>query len=142
MRLTKAAEYGVRCVLVLSLKSEGQVINRREIASEMQIPEQFLSKVAQDLAKAGLIEIVQGSRGGYRMLKPAKHTTLLEVIEAINGNIFLNDCLMASDYCSRSQFCPVHKVWEKARKQLRQTLRETTFDQLAKEEINSYTKLS
>jgi DNA-binding IscR family transcriptional regulator len=36
----------------------------REIARRMDIPEQFLGKIALQLARAGVIEIVQGAKGG------------------------------------------------------------------------------
>jgi DNA-binding IscR family transcriptional regulator len=54
--------------------------------------------------------------------------SLLDVVEAVIGEIFLNDCLMRPDSCSRSHTCAVNRVWEKARNQLRDTLRENTFD--------------
>jgi Rrf2 family protein len=103
------------------------VVGRREIAREMEIPEQFLGKIAQQLARLGILEIVQGSKGGFRLLVSPARLTLLEVIEAVIGEIFLNDCLMRPDSCKRSPACAVNLVWRKARDQLRETLRESTF---------------
>ena len=60
MRLTRAGEYAVRCILYLASRGEGVVSRRKELAEAMDIPEQFLSKIAQQLARAGMIEIVQG----------------------------------------------------------------------------------
>ncbi len=134
MRLTKAGEYAVRCILYLSSQKEGAVIGRREIAQQMDIPDQFLGKIAQQLARAGLIEIIQGARGGYRLRLPPVEISLLSIVEAVIGEIFLNDCLMNSKYCLRSKVCSVNKIWEKARNQLRDTLRNVSFDQLLKEE--------
>jgi Rrf2 family iron-sulfur cluster assembly transcriptional regulator len=56
------------------------------------------------------------------------------VVEAVIGTIFLNDCLMRPESCKRSRSCSVNRVWEKAKNQLRETLKEITFDQLLKEE--------
>lgn len=134
MRLTKAGEYGIRCILYLSSFQEGLVVNRRDIAKQMDIPDQFLGKIAQQLARAGLIEIVQGAKGGYRLrLSPSK-ISLLRVVEAVIGEIFLNDCLMNSECCLRSKACSVNKIWEKARNQLRDTLDQVSFDQLLEKE--------
>ena len=130
MRLTRAGEYAVRCVLYLSLLEEGMVVGRKEIAREMDIPDQFLGKIAQQLSRAGILEIVQGPKGGFRLLISPDKMSLLDVVEAVIGEIFLNDCLMRPDSCSRSHTCAVNKVWEKARNQLRDTLRENTFDKL------------
>jgi Rrf2 family protein len=130
MRLTRAGEYAVRCMLYLCSLGEGKIGNRKQIAHQMQIPDQFLGKIAQQLAKAGLIEIVQGAKGGYRLVVPPQRLTLLSVVEAVVGEIFLNDCIVRPESCSRSATCSVHRVWEKARQRLRGTLREATFASL------------
>jgi Rrf2 family protein len=131
MRLTRAGEYAIRCALFLSMRAEGRLVKRLEIAQAMDIPEQFLGKIAQQLAKAGIIEIVQGAGGGYRLLIPPGRLTLLEVVEAVIGEIFLNDCLARPGECRRSSACAVHAVWEQARSQLRETLRRARFADLA-----------
>ncbi len=134
MRLTRAGEYAVRCALYLAAQKQGEVVTRKEIAKAMDMPDQFLGKVAQQLARAGFIEIIQGPKGGYRLLVSPKKLTLLEVVEAVTGEIFLNDCVMNPGSCLRNASCAVHLVWEKARNQLRETLREATFDKLLNEE--------
>ena len=130
MRLTRAGEYAVRCILFCAGHDFGKVVNRREVASAMQIPDQFLSKIAQQLARSGFIEIVQGPKGGYRLVKPPGDITLLDVVEAVEGEIFLNDCVMNPDSCFRNAECSVYKVWQRARDQLRDTLRQATFERL------------
>ncbi|MFZ0728297.1 MAG: Rrf2 family transcriptional regulator [Desulfobacterales bacterium] len=127
MRLTRAGEYAVRCMLYLAALETGKLALRRNIARAMDIPEQFLGKIAQQLSRAGFIDIVQGAKGGYRLVVPPHELTLLDVIEAVVGEIFLNDCVMRPASCNRSNACAVHRVWEKARSQLRDTLREATF---------------
>ncbi len=134
MRLTMAGEYGVRCVLYLSFKKFGEVVSRMEIAESMHIPAQFLSKIAQQLARAGIIEIVQGAKGGFKLLVEPKNLSLLDVIEAISGEIFLNECVIRPGVCRRSGFCSINKVWEEARDSLRSILKKATFETLIKEE--------
>ena len=136
MRLTRAGEYAVRCVLFLSAQGQGVVCRRKQIASAMEIPDQFLGKIAQQLAHAGIIEVVQGSRGGLRLVASPEKVTLLDVVEAVIGEIFLNDCILRPDSCDRSNSCAAHFVWEKARNQLRQTLREATFTKLLQEDCS------
>ena len=135
MRITRAGEYAVRCVLYMAGREKNQIISRKEISKDMDIPDQFLGKIAQQLARAGFLEIIQGAKGGYRLLMKPEKITLLDVVEAVAGEIFLNDCLMNPASCSRSRACAVNAVWEKARKQLRATLREATFDKLLIEDL-------
>ena len=130
MRLTRAAEYAIRCILYLANRGQGVLTSRKDIAENAEIPQHFLAKIAQDLAKAGLIEISQGARGGFSLVKAPKHINLLEVVETMIGEIYLNDCVARPSSCNVLDACAVHKVWIKARAQLRETLREATFDQL------------
>jgi len=117
-------------VLYLSKKGVGVLVSRREIADHAVIPGHFLAKIAQDLAKAGLIEIRQGAKGGFRLLKDPKEITLLKVVEIMIGEIFLNDCVVRPESCKVSPDCSVHNVWMLARDQLRNTLASVTFAQL------------
>ena len=127
MRLTRAGEYAVRCAIFLSQRGLGRIVSRKEVARVMEIPNQFLGKIAQQLARAGIIEIVQGAKGGYRLLIPPDKLTLLDVVEAVIGEIYHNDCVLRPDSCERNQSCSVHRIWEQARDQLRSTLRQNTF---------------
>jgi Rrf2 family protein len=100
----------------------------------MDIPSQFLGKIAQQLARAGYIEIVQGAKGGLKLAVSPEKLTLLDVVETVIGEILLNDCLLRPESCNRSNSCAAHRVWDKARNQLRATLREATFAELLKED--------
>lgn len=135
MILTRASEYAIRCVLFLATREPDEVVSRRTISLEMDIPTQFLSKIAQRLARVGLIEIRQGAKGGYLLARPAGEISLLDVIEAVEGEVFLNQCLMRPDFCDRSPHCPVHQVWHQAREGLRRVLSEADFASLARLEL-------
>jgi len=130
MRITRAGEYAVRCVLYMSGCENNKIISRKEISGKMEIPDQFLGKIAQQLARSGFIEIIQGAKGGYRLLKIPEKISLLDVVESVTGEIFLNDCLMNPDSCNKSSSCTVNSVWETARRQLRETLKQATFDKM------------
>ncbi len=130
MRLTRAGEYAVRCVLYLASRGTDVVCNRKQIAAEMDIPDQFLGKIAQQLARSGVVDIVQGAKGGLKLAVVPEKITLLDVVEAVIGEIFLNDCVIRPDSCERSGACAVHHIWEKARSQLRDTLQDATFASL------------
>ena len=131
MKLTRAAEYAIRCVLYLAKHPMGQVVSRREVAWAMEIPNAFLGKIAQGLAKAGVLVVRQGARGGYELALPPKDISLLLVVEAMEGEILVNECLSRPQDCGRSVTCAVHKVWERARDQFRDTLRGVNFEELA-----------
>ncbi len=131
MHLTRAAEYAIRCVLYMAKQPGDKVVSRREVAAAMDIPMAFLGKIAQGLARAGIMVVRQGANGGYILALPSKDISLLMVVEATDGEIVLSDCLTRPQDCGRSSFCAVHTVWDKARTALRKTLGEANFFQLA-----------
>ena len=131
MQITRATEYAVRCVLHLAQESAARVVPRRAIAEARDIPGPFLGKIAQRLAQAGIVRIHQGARGGFELLIPAGRLTLLEVVEAADGALVLNTCVLRPRACPRSGACAAHAVWDKARRQLRATLGRVTFAELA-----------
>ena len=115
MRLTRAGEYAVRCMVYLAQQGKGVLTGRQDIAGHADIPPHFLAKIAQDLARAGFIEIRQGARGGFVLLKEPQSITLLAVVETMIGEIYLNDCVANPGSCKASPTCSVHQVWMRAR---------------------------
>jgi Rrf2 family protein len=117
----------------LARQEKGIVVSRKEIAEATDTPSQFLAKIAQDLSKAGFIEIRQGTKGGFILIRSAETITLLDVVESIMGEIVLNDCVVKPGSCRISGECAVYRVWVRARRQLRDTLREANFADLAEQ---------
>lgn len=134
MRLTRAGEYAVRCMIYLAHKGTGVQVSKQEIAGRTDIPTHFLAKIAQDLARANLIGIKQGAKGGYSLLKDPADISLLEVVEVMIGEICLNDCVGRPRSCKASNNCSVHRVWDEARNQLRATLAAVSLSQLSEDE--------
>ena len=70
-----------------------------------KIPEKFLAKILQRLSKAGLLRSIRGSNGGFSLRKPAGKITMLEVIEALEGPVAINRCLLRKGECAEDQVC-------------------------------------
>lgn len=134
MRLTRAGEYAVRCMIYLAHKGQGVQISKQEICERAEIPTHFLAKIAQELAKAQLITIRQGPKGGYALFPKPEDVSLLQVVEVMIGEIFLNDCVDHPQSCTVSKSCSVHRVWEKARTQLRENLGAVSLAKLSEKE--------
>jgi Rrf2 family protein len=120
--------------MCLAKNGTDTVVSKHDVSAYGRIPPHFLAKIAQQLSRAGIIEVLQGARGGYRLAIPPEKLSLLDVIEAIIGEIFLNDCVMRPESCHASSSCAVNNVWLQARDQLRQTLSQVTFARLLAEE--------
>jgi Rrf2 family protein len=121
-------------MVYLATRGQGVLTSRQEIADRADIPTHFLAKIAQDLARADFIEIRQGAKGGFVLTRDPARFTMLEVIETMIGEIYLNDCVARPGSCNLTGNCAVHRVWMTARTQLRRTLNDVTFDQLIRED--------
>lgn len=114
MQLTRAADYAVRVMIHLAGSlAEGRV-SLPELAEATEAPESFLSKVLQTLSHAGLISSRRGQSGGFIISPLGRAASMRDVIEAIDGPICLNVCLVSGRSCDRKGQCPAHPVWAHA----------------------------
>jgi Rrf2 family transcriptional regulator, iron-sulfur cluster assembly transcription factor len=134
MKLTRGGEYGIRGVLYLAKQDDGKVSMLSAIAKDQDVPPRFLAKIFQALAKAGIVKSHRGAKGGFSLARPAAEITVRDVIEAIEGPVNLNVCLVAEGECGRDHFCSVHSVWENAQERMLSVLSQAKFDELAKAE--------
>ncbi|GAB4568758.1 MAG: Rrf2 family transcriptional regulator [Anaerolineae bacterium] len=100
------------------------------IAEEEAIPLPFLAKIVSQLSVKGILDAMRGASGGVRLARPASEISLLEVIEAIDGEISLNKCVLNEEACVKTSTCPVHEVWCDAQRELVHRLKNTKFDSL------------
>lgn len=111
MQLTLKGDYAVRVVVDLAGQPAGATVRTEELGRRTGVPRAYLSKIIQALAHAGLVRTQRGTRGGIALLEEPRAITLRRVIEAVEGPIYLNRCLIRPGLCPRDSFCPVHPVW-------------------------------
>jgi len=135
LQLTRGAEYGLRAMMYLARVPEGEVASLREIGREQEIPESFLAKILQSLVHAGLAVSQRGAHGGFALARPASDITMRDVIEAVDGPISLNQCVLWPEDCDRSGECAVHRAWVRAQEQLMGVLDGVTIASLAPDRV-------
>lgn len=130
-RLSKGAEYAIRGLLFMAMKKDNTISYIDEIARETDLPKPYLAKLFQLLAKKGFVKSYRGPGGGFLFAKSPSSITLLEIIEVMEGRIFLNDCLIKTGFCPRDSVCPVHDIWHEAQKRVLEHLGSTSLDKIA-----------
>jgi Rrf2 family protein len=130
MQITRQADYAVRAVLYLAGLNNGRRAPTSEIAREQRIPPSFLAKIVSQLSVAGVVQTSRGARGGVSLARPSRDISLLEVIEAIDGPIMLNECVHDPNACVFGDDCPVQEIWCDAQSNLVTKLNDTTFETL------------
>ena len=131
MQLTRAADYAVRVLIHLAGLPPETRASRAELAAAAECPDQFLSKVLQSLTRAGLVVSHRGNTGGFELPATARNASVLEIVEAVEGPIRLNLCLLSDTACGRSHWCPAHTVWAEAQEAMTGVLRRATITELA-----------
>ncbi|HEX9019931.1 MAG TPA: Rrf2 family transcriptional regulator [Nitrospirota bacterium] len=135
MQITREGDYGIRSVLYLSRQPFKKVSFVNEISEEYKIPRSFLAKILQKLVKARIVRSYRGVKGGFSLAKQAREISVLEVLDAIEGKLAINVCLADKKKCSFSKHCPTHLLWAAVQARMAETLRKTSFEDLAKQKV-------
>lgn len=129
IELTKRGDYAVRAMLALAGAEAGEAgrLTTPQIASRTGVPSSFLPQVMAALSRAGLVERRVGRIGGYRLHRPAREITLLEVIETIEGSSQRTSCVLRNAPCSVEGRCTAHDAFYAAQEALRDSLGRATL---------------
>lgn len=113
MDVTRRCDYACR-IIRAAYRGNGAYRSVSEIAAEEGIPYAFARSIQHDLVQGGLISTVRGARGGLRLKCDPQVTTLLDVLEAVQGPVTISQCAVDGDYCDRSPLCEYNRVWRGA----------------------------
>lgn len=131
MKLSTRARYGVRLMISLAEKfGEGPVF-LKDIAVEQGISEKYLSLIVIPLRSAGLVFSTRGAYGGYTLAREPQKISLKEVVDILDGETCLADCVREPSSCSRTDICPTRDIWQAVGEKISETLGEVMLDQLA-----------
>lgn len=134
LTLTNRGDYVVRAAIALAAAWDGAGAYRkiRDVAEEMALPPSYTPQLLGMLAKAGLAEAKAGRDGGYRLSRPPKDVTLLEVIEAAEGHLVSRRCPIRGGPCRWDDVCALHPTWLKTSEAIRSTLARTSLEDVSK----------
>ncbi|WP_298838574.1 RrF2 family transcriptional regulator [Clostridium sp.] len=137
MKITQEADYGLRVVIYLCKLGYGEKAESKVISEKEGIPLRFLLKLLRKLIQADIIRSYRGVKGGYAINKLPEQINLREVIEAIDGPICVNRCVIQPSFCNsnKSAVCVVHRAMTKVQKSLNAELESINFKQLVDGEI-------
>lgn len=138
--LSQTAEYALRTVLYLAARQEDGLFRVSEIAAELDVPQNYLSKTLHQLARAGVLHSSRGKHGGFRLAKPARELTLAEVVAPFNGPSGTRICLLGRAACSDSDPCPAHARWKSVSSEVSTFFRETKVSDLLESPVARVTR--
>jgi Rrf2 family protein len=128
--LTKTGLHAVRAVVALAKLPAGTFAGAARIARDIGAPENYLGKLLQTLARAHLVESQKGLGGGFRLARPARSITLLDVVEPLEHVSRWSGCILGRAECSDADPCAIHTRWKAVRDAYLRMLERTTIAEL------------
>jgi len=132
MRLSTRSRYGVRLMLALAVNKQKKPVFLKDIAHSEEISEKYLSQIIIPLKGKGLVTTFRGAHGGYLLSKPASEISLREIIEPLEGDLSLVDCISNPGVCDRANACATREVWDEMSSLLLNFLDTFTLEDLIK----------
>lgn len=118
MIYTKTGEYAIRAILFLARQSKESLIMSSEIAKSEDIPAHYLAKILQRMAKYGYVDSFKGRGGGFKITELAKKSSILEIVERVEGPVINLKCVTGLKECSEETPCPLHEEWAELRNKI------------------------
>lgn len=130
LQISRKVDYALRAMIYLASIPPDEIVPFREIARQMNTPQDFMAKILKRLATQGLVRPTRGSRGGYSLAKPRTDISFLDVIEAVEGPVVVNMCLDRHDRCTLTPSCTMYGIWKLGQERMLEVYRSATLDKL------------
>ncbi|MFK5927302.1 MAG: Rrf2 family transcriptional regulator [Desulfuromusa sp.] len=134
MVITRATEYAVRTVIYLAQQPKNDIILKKDICRTQEVTPAFLTKILQPLIKIGIVSSQRGVGGGFLLAKDPSEITMLDIFQAEEGQLRLNNCLIDADFCHRDGYCSAHEVWQETQQQMAEILKRYSIADLVRRE--------
>ena len=133
--LSQTAEYALRAIVTLA-QDETTGKTAQEISRESQIPLDYLSKVLNTLARAGIVKAQRGRGGGFTLATPASEMTVLDVVNAVDPIQRIRSCpLHLKAHAIR--MCPLHRKLDDAMALVEKAFASTTMAELCESPVSN-----
>lgn len=134
LRLSKKSDYALIAMKHLATRPPGaESSSAREISEAYAIPLELLAKVLQRLVRARLLVSVQGTRGGYRLARPAVSVSVADVIQAVDGPVTVTACSPDDHACEQYGTCSIRDPLWKIKSRIVEALNTVSVAELAAE---------
>ncbi|WP_425446905.1 RrF2 family transcriptional regulator [Dethiothermospora halolimnae] len=131
MKMTKEADCAMKIILYLSRLGKGNIADAKTISEDEEIPIRFTLKIMRKLTKGELTKSYRGVNGGYTLNKNPRDITMKDVIELIDGPIYINRCLSEEDGCNnKTSQCSIKNALKRAQYTLIYELERVNFRDL------------
>jgi Rrf2 family protein len=133
LKLTKKADYALMAMKHLAENTDRGARSAKDMADAYGIPPEALAKILQRLAKAGLLHSQHGTNGGYTLARAAHTISAFEVIQAIDGPLFITSCVTVRGECGQSNRCNIREPLRKVNESIEAVLKRIKVSHMREE---------
>ncbi len=141
LKLTKKADYGLIAMRHLAQHGNLGACSAKDLADDYGMPQEALAKILQGLTKAGLLLSQHGINGGYNLARDPRTISAFEVIQAIEGPLFMTSCSTATRDCDQSVRCTVREPLRKVSRSIEDVLSQLSIWDLTQPEYATASEL-
>ena len=132
MWISRPCLYAIRALTCLSSQPPGKLSGTRDIAEQEDIPAAFLGKVLQQLRRGRLVRSYRGTGGGYELALPPEKISLMTVVQCIEGQDVLQNCVLEDRACQPEHPCSLHESWLPVQQRLVEFFETNTLAELVR----------
>jgi Rrf2 family protein len=133
LKLTKKADYGLMAMKHLAERAPKGSCSAKDVADAYGIPQEALAKILQRLVKAGLLRSQHGINGGYTLARDPNTISAFEVIQAIDGPLFITSCVTVRGECDQTDRCTIREPLRKVNESIEQVLKRIKISHMREE---------
>lgn len=126
MRISTKGHYGMHAMINLGTRYGQGAVLLRSICEAHSFSEKYVEQLLRSLRHAGLVESMRGAKGGYWLTRSPDEITVLEIIEALEGDLHQYPS-MCSDGCAEMKSCAMLEIWREATADMRKVLADKTL---------------
>ncbi len=129
--ITQTVRYALQILGYLRVRGKERV-RGDEIARATGIPANYLSKILNQLRKAGIVDSRKGWGGGFTLRRDALRRPITDIVTIFEGRSArgVHECVFGLARCDETQPCPLHPFWERIRGTYDDMLRKTSIGDL------------
>lgn len=126
--VSMTSEYALRALSYLASQGNGNSVLGRDLARQVNVPANYLSKILLSLRRAGLVSTVRGTGGGYRLQRAPHRIRLSQIVDLFDGAANREGCVLGHDHrCDDDNSCSAHHAWHDVRAAYNRFLTATTL---------------
>lgn len=98
-------------MLELALREGQGPVQLETLSTEQDIPKRYLSKIVQELRRAGFIRSVRGAHGGYMLARAPEDIPVMQIVRCLDGSVAPTECVEDPGRCDNATGCVAREVW-------------------------------